>query len=103
MVTTIGIDSRKAPHTAVAIDQSETVLAEITVRADRFQIPRLLDWAYEVDGDGGLGVGGGSRRWARLPAQPAIGGSWRAGGGCADGTCLPGQSPRFLAGLTRTT
>ena len=50
MVTTIGIDSRKAPHTAVAIDQSETVLAEITVRADRFQIPRLLDWAYEVDG-----------------------------------------------------
>ena len=34
MVTTIGIDPHKATHTAVAIDGSETVLAEITISAD---------------------------------------------------------------------
>ena len=57
MVTTIGIDPHKATHTAVAIDESETVLSEITVPADRYQTARLLDWAGKVDGDGG-------RRWA---------------------------------------
>ncbi len=36
MVTTIGIDPHKATHTAVAIDGSEKVLGEITVRADRY-------------------------------------------------------------------
>jgi hypothetical protein len=30
MVTTIGIDPHKATHTAVAIDESETVLGELT-------------------------------------------------------------------------
>ena len=53
MVTTIGIDPHKATHTAVAIDESETVLGELTVPADRYQIARLLDWAGSVDGDGG--------------------------------------------------
>jgi len=42
MVTTIGIDPHKATHTAVAIDGSEQVLAEITVAADRDQA-RSLD------------------------------------------------------------
>ena len=51
MVTTIGIDPHKATHTAVAIDESETVLGELTVPADRYQIARLLDWAGNVDGD----------------------------------------------------
>ena len=51
MVTTIGIDPHKATHTAVAIDESETVLGELTVPADRYQIVRLLDWAGTVDGD----------------------------------------------------
>ena len=52
MVTTIGIDPHKATHTAVAIDEAETVLGELTVPADRYQIARLLDWAVKVDGDG---------------------------------------------------
>ena len=51
MVTTIGIDPHKATHTAVAIDEAEMVLGELTVPADRYQIARLLDWAGNVDGD----------------------------------------------------
>ena len=43
MVTTIGIDPHKATHTAVAIDESEVVLGEITLRADRSQTKRFLD------------------------------------------------------------
>lgn len=54
MVTTIGIDPHKATHTAVAIDQSESVLGEITLSADRFQTGTLLDWAQSLDGDGRL-------------------------------------------------
>jgi transposase len=57
MVTTIGIDPHKATHTAVAIDEFEMVLGEITVPADRHQTKRLVDWAETVDGDG-------SRVWA---------------------------------------
>jgi hypothetical protein len=52
MVTTIGIDPHKATHTAVAIDESETVLGELTVPADRAQTRTLLEWAQQVDGDG---------------------------------------------------
>lgn len=52
MVTTIGIDPHKATHTAVAIDESETVLGEITLPADRSQTKVLLEWADRVDGDG---------------------------------------------------
>jgi transposase len=52
MVTTIGIDPHKATHTAVAIDEFETVLSEFTVAADRYQATRLIGWASELDGDG---------------------------------------------------
>ena len=52
MVTTIGIDPHKATHTAVAIDDDETVLAEITIPADKDQAKRLVDWAGSVNGDG---------------------------------------------------
>ena len=52
MVTTIGIDPHKATHTAVAIDDDETVLAEITIRADKDQAAKLIDWAQSVNGDG---------------------------------------------------
>jgi transposase len=54
MVTTIGIDPHKATHTAVAINETETVLGEITIPADRDQTKRLIDWASELDGDGRL-------------------------------------------------
>ncbi|MGB5433175.1 MAG: IS110 family transposase [Acidimicrobiia bacterium] len=52
MVTTIGIDPHKATHTAVAIDGSEIVLDEITIRADKDQTTKLIDWAQSVNGDG---------------------------------------------------
>jgi transposase len=52
MVTTIGIDPHKATHTAVAIDESEAVLGEITLRADRSQTKTLIGWPDRVDGDG---------------------------------------------------
>ncbi len=54
MVTTIGIDPHKATHTAVAIDDDETVLGEFTIRADKDQTTKLIDWAGSVDGDGRL-------------------------------------------------
>ena len=54
MVTTIGIDPHKATHTAVAIDEDETVLGEFTIRADKDQTNKLIDWAASVDGDGRL-------------------------------------------------
>jgi len=43
----IGIDPHKASHTAVAVDDSEAALAELTVRADRYQVERLLKWAID--------------------------------------------------------
>ena len=52
MVTTIGIDPHKATHTAVAIDDDETVLGEITIQADKDQTRKLVDWAGSVNGDG---------------------------------------------------
>jgi transposase len=52
MVTTIGIDPHKATHTAVAINETETVLGELTVLADQHQTKTLLDWARNLDGDG---------------------------------------------------
>jgi len=52
MVTTIGIDPHKATHTAVAINETETILGELTIPADRDQTKRLIDWAQNLDGDG---------------------------------------------------
>ena len=43
----IGIDPHKATHTAVAVDKKEAALGELTVRADRHQVERLLKWAIE--------------------------------------------------------
>ncbi|MEA2002777.1 MAG: transposase, partial [Actinomycetota bacterium] len=36
----------------VAINDSETVLAELTIPADRSQTETLLEWAQRLDGDG---------------------------------------------------
>lgn len=59
----IGIDPHKGSHTAVAIDEDETKLAEVRVRADRRQVEGLLKWAIEfperrwaIESAGGLGV-----------------------------------------------
>jgi len=50
----IGIDPHKATHTAVAVDTDETALDELTVKADRHQVERLLKWAIDFP----------DRRWA---------------------------------------
>lgn len=50
----IGIDPHKASHTAVAIDNDESKLGEVRVRADRGQLERLLDFAASYE----------SRTWA---------------------------------------
>jgi len=51
VVTTIGIDPHKATLTAVAIDDDEIVLGEFTIRADKDQTTKLIDWAGSVNGD----------------------------------------------------
>jgi transposase len=61
-MTMIGIDPHKATHTAVAIDDNEDVLGELTVRASSRQVRRLRDWAdgftkreWAVESANGLG------------------------------------------------
>ena len=73
MVTTIGIDPHKATHTAVAIDETETVLGELTVPADRYQTARLVDWAGKLNGKGAFGLS--KPLGSRLSAVAATGGS----------------------------
>jgi transposase len=58
----IGVDRHKGSHTAVAIDESETVLGELRVRSSAAQVERLVAWAAAwpqrtsaVEGAGGLG------------------------------------------------
>lgn len=58
----IGIDPHKATHTAVAVDEDENELGELTVRADRLQVERLLKWAigfperlWAIESAAGLG------------------------------------------------
>jgi transposase len=43
----IGIDPHKSSHTAVAVDEKELSLGELTVRADQYQVERLLKWAID--------------------------------------------------------
>jgi len=45
MTVTIGIDPHKASHTAVAVDETEEVMAEFKVRACAAQVERLRVWA----------------------------------------------------------
>ena len=49
MTIMIGIDPHKATHTAVAIDDNETVLDQFTLRASSVQARRLCDWACQFD------------------------------------------------------
>ncbi|MCA0329549.1 MAG: IS110 family transposase [Actinobacteria bacterium] len=58
----IGIDSHKATHTAVVVDDDERELARIKVRSDRSQVAVLLEFAeayrprrWAIESAGGLG------------------------------------------------
>jgi transposase len=58
----IGVDPHKGSHTAAAIDNTETALGILKVRAATGQLERLLAWAQQwpertwaVEGAGGLG------------------------------------------------
>jgi transposase len=62
MSVVIGIDPHKALHAACAIDQSETDVAELVVRAGPGQVDQLLDWAqpfnartWAIESAAGLG------------------------------------------------
>ena len=57
----IGVDPRKASHTAVAIDAAETPVGTVRVRASADQAGKLVEWAadwpdrpWAVEGAGGL-------------------------------------------------
>jgi transposase len=61
-MTMIGIDPHKATHTAVAIDDDESVIDEFTLEASSIQAERLCDWAegfakreWAVESANGLG------------------------------------------------
>ncbi len=43
--TIIGVDPHKRSHTAVVLDTSELIDAQLLVPADRRQVDRLLAWA----------------------------------------------------------
>jgi transposase len=64
----IGVDPRKASHTAVAISAAEERLGELRVRACVAQIERLLAWAAAWP-QRDLGSRGSRRN--RAPAGPA--------------------------------
>jgi transposase len=53
-MTMIGIDPHKATHTAVAIDDDENVIDELTLGSSSTQAERLCDWAEGL----------GKREWA---------------------------------------
>jgi transposase len=62
MTVIIGIDPHKATHVACAIDDNETDLARVQVRAGKRQLPQLLEWAahydkrvWAIESAGGLG------------------------------------------------
>ncbi len=62
MVVTIGIDPHKGSHTAVALDERETVLGQLRVRSGPEQLARLTGWAkawpertWAVENASGLG------------------------------------------------
>ncbi len=62
MLVTIGVDSHKGSHTAVAIDREETKLAEVQIRSAKDQCGELLGWAeafperrFAIESAAGLG------------------------------------------------
>ncbi len=61
-MTMIGIDPHKATHTAVAVDDDERVIGELTLEASNDQVERLTGWAdrftkreWAVESASGLG------------------------------------------------
>ena len=58
----IGVDPHKASHHAFAVDERETEVAQLAVRATRTQTERLLAWAapftsrtWAIEGADGMG------------------------------------------------
>lgn len=68
----IGVDPHKGSHTAVAVDNHETELSRMRVRASGAQAARAAGVGGAVR-QAHLGGGGGRR--LGLPAVPAAGGS----------------------------
>jgi hypothetical protein len=102
----IGIDPRKASHTAVAIDEAEAVPGELRVRASAGQAGRLVAWAagwpdrvWAVEGAGGRRYllawrpcsDGPVLRPARTHAGRWHWPAWSAEAGCISGRRRAGQ------------
>ena len=68
MTVMIGIDPHKASHTAVVIDNTESVLDELRVRACSKQTDQLRAWAAPFP-DRVWAIE--SAAWSRLSARPA--------------------------------
>ena len=89
MAVTIGVDPHKASHTAVAIDEHESVLGQLRVRSRPEQLATLNEWAktwpertWAAENAAGLGYllstarlcrqeGGGRPAQAGGPGPPA--------------------------------
>ncbi len=81
----IGVDPRKASHTAVAISAAEEPLGQLRVRASAVQAERLVVWAQAWPER--------AWRWKAL-AGPVIcwpSSCWQPVSGCW--TCRPGWPP----------
>src|ERR1700745_3957506 len=88
----IGIDPHKRSHTAAVLDDTEALVGQVRVNADRWQRDRLLrfaapfeprTWAVEAD-----------RRSGRV-ARTAARCGWRTGRGCAADALGAGAAARL--------
>jgi hypothetical protein len=96
MTVTIGVDPHKGSHTAVALDEQETVLGQLRVRSGPDQLARLSKWAeawpgrtWAVENASGLG-------YLLSPSSPPVSASstsrrsWQPG----HGSCTTATSTR---------
>ena len=108
MQVIIGVDPHKASHTAVAIDDDEDELAQMSVRATRTQTQQLLAWAEPFER--GRGRSRAPTGWAiccpsssSLPANASLmcRPRWRRGHGCWRGPVEQERPERRVVGRDR--
>ena len=88
MTVTIGVDPHKGSHTAVALDEQETVLGQLRVRSGPDQLVRLSKWAeawpgrsWAVENASGLGYLLSQQLVAAGERVVDVGRSWPPGHG----------------------
>ena len=63
MAVALGVDPHKGSHTAVVLDEHETVLGQLRVRSGPEQLARLAEWAKAWP-EGTWAVENASGRWS---------------------------------------